>query len=163
MTPTAHQRLVKARQDSRVFEVQASSQDEAMVSGNGRSYRVVLTEMMCDCGLFREMNMPCCHACAFLIQTDRDPVQYCCSAYATDTWQLTYAHNIPVVTLSEIQAAAADNNCRAPTVCRARGRPKKARLRKSREQSVSDNLKHCAACGRQGHNRRTCRQEHMSV
>ena len=85
---------------------------------------VVLAEMKCECGFYREYGIPCRHICAAVRMKKEDPRRLIVPERRLEALRQTYAGVVVPVDLSLLH----NDGIKPPTQTKKRGRPKKKRL-----------------------------------
>ncbi|XP_009780086.1 uncharacterized protein [Nicotiana sylvestris] len=113
----------------------------------------------CSCKRFQVDEIPCPHAMAVLDYTHMKAPKYCSAYYTKEYFKKTY--EVPVNPLSDettwyLPTEVLDNVVLPPIVKGKPGRPTKSR-RKGLYEYLYTKTVTCGLCGKQGHNRKTCR------
>ncbi|XP_070017356.1 uncharacterized protein [Nicotiana sylvestris] len=137
-----------------------STENLHSVIDNGRLFIVYLRERTCSCRRFQLDQIPCPHAWAVLRSKNLEGEDYC-SMYYNNEYMLK-AYDIPIYPLPDestwtIPVEVLEQAVLPPVWNKMPGRPKKVRYKKVSESQAKRPKSSCGQCGREGHNRRTCR------
>ena len=125
---------------------------------NGESLRIVdVVKKTCSCGWYQEHGTPCYHACAVMIKNGIPAETLCLDLAKTETLVRLYSAAIYPVDndgLDEVTLIGPDPPKKI-------GRPKGRRMRSSLEQQPVRRNR-CSACGKMGHNKRSCTKKDLS-
>ncbi|XP_070009977.1 uncharacterized protein [Nicotiana sylvestris] len=140
--------------------VRPSTENLHSVIDNGRLFIVCLRERTCSCRRFQLDQIPCPHAWAVLRSKNLEGEDYF-SMYYSNEYMLK-AYDIPIYPhLDEstwtIPVEVLEQVVLPPVWNKMPGRPKKVRYKKVSESQAKRPKSSCGQCGREGHNRRTCR------
>ncbi|XP_009780493.1 uncharacterized protein [Nicotiana sylvestris] len=140
--------------------VRPSTENLHPVIDNGRFFIVCLRERTCSCRRFRLDQIPYPHAWAVLRSKNLEGEDYC-SMYYNNEYMLK-AYNIPIYPLPDestwtIPAEVLEQVVLPPIGNKMPGGPNKVRYKKVSESQAKRPKSSCGQCGREGHNRRTCR------
>ncbi|OIT27276.1 hypothetical protein A4A49_63935, partial [Nicotiana attenuata] len=120
---------------------------------------VCMQKRECSCKRFQVDEIPCPHAMALLDYTHMETPKYCSAYYTKEYFKKTY--EVPVNPLLDetswdLPTVVLDNVVLPPIVKGKPGRPTKSRRMGLYEYLYTETVT-CGLCGKQGHNRRTCR------
>ncbi|XP_019239303.1 PREDICTED: uncharacterized protein LOC109219325 [Nicotiana attenuata] len=113
----------------------------------------------CSCKRFQVDEIPCPHAMTVLDYTHIEAPKYCSAYYTKEYFKKTY--EVPVNPLPDeitwdLPTEVLDNVVLPPIVKGKPGRTTKSRRKELYEYLYTKTVT-CGLCGKQGHNRRTCR------
>lgn len=114
----------------------------------------------CTCGYWQLLRMPCKHACAAIEKMQGDIYDYCDPYYTVEYYKMTY--NEVIYPLMMVSGNIGDENDDVfvfpPDVRVQPGRRRKRRI----PSQVETGKSRCSLCKRCGHNRRSCKEAHIS-
>jgi hypothetical protein len=102
---------------------------------------------------FHYWQSPCTHAIAACRWAEKDPYKYFWVYYKVRIYRDTYSIFLKPFSTQDLPSS---DSVHPPVIQRQRGRPKAKRIRKG---DFKKNLKICGTCSKQGHNKRTCRNQ----
>jgi len=120
---------------------------------------VCMQKRECSCKRFQVDEIPCPHAMAVLDYTHMEAPKYCSAYYTKEYFKKTYevpVNPLPDETTWDLPTEVLDNVVLPPIVKGKPGRPTKSRRKGLYEYLYTETVT-CGLCGKQGHNRRTCR------
>ena len=161
LVPLAMKRFGEESNAAKMYTVFPAEQTcGTVVGGSNHQYVINLPTPdrpigSCTCGRCQNFLMPCRHVCAFALKVKVAPITLVDKFYTVDTYRATYNRPyVPALIVNLLSPLL------PPKVSRPRGRPVK-RHKESGSQQKEINRKPCKTCGHLGHNRRTCREDHM--
>ncbi|XP_019238273.1 PREDICTED: uncharacterized protein LOC109218364 [Nicotiana attenuata] len=120
---------------------------------------VCMQKRECSCKRFQVDEIPCPHAMEVLDYTNMEAPKYCSAYYTKDYFKKTFevpVNPLPDETSWDLPTEVLDNVVLPPIVKGKPGRPTKSRRKGLYEYLYTETVT-CGLCGKQGHNRRTCR------
>ncbi|XP_075099824.1 uncharacterized protein LOC142176365 [Nicotiana tabacum] len=120
---------------------------------------VCMQKRECSCKRFQVDEIPCPHAMAVLDYTHMEAPKYCSAYYTKEYFKKTYevpVNLLPDETTWDLPTEVLDNVVLPPIVKGKLGKPTKSRRKGLYEYLYTESVT-CGLCGKQGHNRRTCR------
>ncbi|XP_009776402.1 uncharacterized protein [Nicotiana sylvestris] len=120
---------------------------------------VCMQKRECPCKRFQVDEIPCPHAMAVLDYTHIEASKYCSAYYTKEYFKKTYevsVNPLPDETTWDLPTEVLDNVVLPPIVKGKPGRPTKSRRKGLYEYLYTETVIY-GLCGKQRHNRRTCR------
>ncbi|XP_019252659.1 PREDICTED: uncharacterized protein LOC109231452 [Nicotiana attenuata] len=111
------------------------------------------------CRRFQLDELPCAHAWAILKHKYIDHIEYCSVYYTTKYLLKTYEipiYPVPDESTWEIPAEVLNEKVLPPDVTKTIGMPRKSRCKPKSERKRKRSIS-CGQSGKEGHNRKTCR------
>ncbi|KAL2485962.1 MuDR family transposase [Abeliophyllum distichum] len=134
---------------------------------SGHINAVDLVAKTCSCRSWQLSGVPCGHVICSLESRgmSSDLMMYVSDCYKKDAYLRTYSPSICPMTSPELWPNPGQHPLAPPPIKKMPGRPKKARRREPDEvQSSSSKVRRtgmkmrCRKCGKEGHNKRSCKQ-----
>ena len=123
-----------------------------VVTTSGTSYIVNLNQKTCSCGVWKDTEIPCSHAIAFLAKKGLSEKDFLTPLFTVQSLQAFYLKGIPAIDFESLECG----ECSAPPALRQRGRPQTSRIPSNGEEGVQSQSRHCGRCQSSEHNRRKC-------
>ncbi|XP_028779040.1 uncharacterized protein LOC114735508 [Neltuma alba] len=164
--PRPRKRLDKEVAECRKWEARYAGNNRYEVSFNTHKFKVDLTAKTCSCYWWQLNGIPCRHAAACIYAKREDPHDYVDKYLTLQSFVACYSPVIEPINGEALWEKADGEPIEPPVYHKRPGRPTKKR-KKGLDEQQSAETEHekrqyrtflCSNCGKQGHNRRTCKQ-----
>ena len=135
------------------------------VKNGVNSFIVDLAEYKCSCRKWEITGIPCCHAISCIFFNREDAEKYVNDCYKVNAYKAYHEPMIEPINGQNMWQSTGLPFVQPPIKRRPPGRPKKSRVKEPDEPTRHTKLrrvgvsKKCKACGRLGHNKRSCKGE----
>ncbi|KAH7844045.1 hypothetical protein Vadar_023666 [Vaccinium darrowii] len=127
-------------------------------------YSVNLQKRSCSCRRWELTGIPCEHGALVIAMEGRQPEDYVSDWYSKKTFLTSYKHILHPMNGQDMWEKSGKPPIQPPEFKRQTGRPRKSRRREA-DESRKNPFKlsrvgvkmTCKKCGKQGHNKRTCK------
>ncbi|KAL3522552.1 hypothetical protein ACH5RR_015386 [Cinchona calisaya] len=166
--PRIHNKLEENKLKSIDYEVLPAGNGIWEVTEFGHNYVVNLVARTCSCREWDMIGIPCVHACAALVNSDKEAADYVHLYYSVHYYKLAYKHMIMPIPFKEDWVETGEEPTEPPEIRRRLGRPRKVRRKGADEQRDATvvtrmgTMIHCHNCRQPGLNIKSCKQPRRS-
>nr|XP_027118482.1 uncharacterized protein LOC113735689 [Coffea arabica] len=161
--PRICQKIEERKKQVAQFDALVSTREVYEVTGIVGTFAVNAVQRSCTCNEWDMTGIPCVHACAGLVQDNKDPYAYVDNCYSVEIYVKAYAGVIMPMPDQTNWVNASSDTLLPPRRKIAPGRPKKVRKKAQLEDLHVGKLSkvglpiHCSHCGHTDHNARSCK------
>ncbi|KAF5175382.1 hypothetical protein FRX31_035031 [Thalictrum thalictroides] len=165
LCPRIRKKLEEQKEKTGKWTVTFNGETEYEIEYGPNQYVVNIATRECTCRMWALSGILCCHAIAAIYYKEEDPDEYVSHYLKVEYAKKAYQYPLPCCNGEKVWERTNYEAILPPVKRKMPGRPKKARRLEFHERAggrgevsrVGKEM-HCTNCGKEGHNRKTCKE-----